>query len=536
MRKFLNNAKAAVDEFSDSPSSGFSQKIISQPHQPSTIRPPGTQDLLRYRFHWGTNLGSIFVLEKWLFGSMFVSSASRDSELAAVTAAVEELGIDGAREKWEAHWRDAVREQDFKWLVREARCTSIRLPIGYFTLGPEWCRGTPFEGVGGVYTNAWGAVREIVARARSWGIGVLLDFHFVYGGANGEAHGSVTGNADLWDSRDNRDSCRQALGWIASQVREMDGVVGVQAVNEATHNATRMYEFYEDVIREIAKWDENIPVYVSDAWDLKTALDWTTSRYRLSGAPRNPVLIDTHRYYTFSDEDRSQDPRQIIGRIGAELSELDGRGGCLGNKGEAQVVIGEWSCVLDGQTWGRVRPDEKDGLVAQFGRSQSQQWQLRSGGSYFWTYKMDWMDGGEWGFAEQTKKQNIVPPHYLALPAQEVRNRIQNAETQREQMAKSARQNHDNYWNSTAPGKQFQHQLYSEGWNIGFSDAQEFFGMRIQGALGQRAAEGGGDRIGCLEIWVKKRLWESGQRGELAWEWEQGFRAGVGGFNQCVGI
>ncbi|CAL3964140.1 unnamed protein product [Diplocarpon coronariae] len=536
MKKLLNKAKAAFDDFSDSASSGLSQKPTSQPNQPSTIGPPSTQDLLRYRFHWGTNLGSIFVLEKWLSGSMFVSSASGDSELAAVTAAVKELGIDGAREKWEAHWRSAVSEQDFEWLSREARCTSIRLPIGYFTLSPEWCRGTPFEGVGEVYANAWGAVRDIVARARSWGIGVLLDFHFVYGGANGEAHGSGTGRADLWDSRENRDSCKRAIGWIASQLREMDGVVGIQAVNEATHNAARMYEFYEDVIREVARWDENIPIYISDAWDLKTALDWTTSRHPFSGAPRNPVLIDTHRYYTFSDEDRSQNPQQIIGRIGAELSELDGREGSLGDKGEAQIVIGEWSCVLDGQTWGRVGPDEKDGLVTQFGRIQSQKWQQRCGGSFFWTYKMDWMDGGEWGFAEQTKKQNIVPPPYLTLPAQEVRHRIQTAEAQRQQMAHGARQNHDHYWDSTAPGKQFQHQLYSDGWNVGFSDAQRFFGMRSEGALGQRAAGEGGDRIGCLEIWVKKRLLESGHRGEFVWEWEQGFRAGVGAFNQCVGI
>lgn len=35
-------------------------------------------------------------------------------------------------------------------MVREARCTSIRLPIGYFTLGEEFCEGTPFEKVASV--------------------------------------------------------------------------------------------------------------------------------------------------------------------------------------------------------------------------------------------------------------------------------------------------------------------------------------------------------------------------------------------------
>ncbi|PVH87315.1 glycoside hydrolase family 5 protein [Cadophora sp. DSE1049] len=537
MKKFLNKAKAAFEELADSDSpSSSSQKPIAQANQPSTIGPPTVLDLLRYRFHWGTNLGSIFVLEKWLSGSMFVGSSSGDHELAAVTAAVNELGIDGARAKWEAHWKNAVSDQDFEWLVKQARCTSIRLPIGYFTLGPEWCRGTPFEGVGTVYVNAWNAVRELVARARGWGIGILLDFHFVYGGANGEDHGSATGKAELWGNRENLERTKQTLAWIAGQARGMDGVVGLQIVNEATHNAEGMYQFYEDVIREVARWDESLPLYISDAWDLKTALDWTNSRHPFSGSPKNPVLIDTHRYYTFSDEDRSQSPQQIIGRLGAELEELNGKEGSLVDRGEAQLIIGEWSCVLDGQTWSRVQPEEKDGLVTQFGRTQSQKWQQRAGGSYFWTYKMDWMDGGEWGFAEQSKKWNITPPQYLMLPAQEVRNRIGTAEARRGELAQTARQNHDNYWNQAAPGKHFEHQLYSEGWNVGFSDALRFFGMRSEGVLGGNVAAEGGDRIGCLEIWVKKRLLESGQRGDFVWIWEQGFRAGVGGFNQCVGM
>jgi hypothetical protein len=87
-----------------------------------------------------------------------------------------------------------------------------------------------------------------------------------------------------------------------------------------------------------------------------------------------------------------------------------------------------------------------------------------------------------------------------------------------------------------SPGKKFEHALYSEGWDLGFTDAQNFFIMRADGALGQRVANYGGDKIGCLEIWVKKRLLESGQNGQFVWEWEQGFRAGVGAFTHCVGF
>ena len=46
------------------------------------------QDVYRYRYHHGTNLGSIFILEKWLFSTMFEESAQGGSELDAVQALV----------------------------------------------------------------------------------------------------------------------------------------------------------------------------------------------------------------------------------------------------------------------------------------------------------------------------------------------------------------------------------------------------------------------------------------------------------------
>lgn len=56
--------------------------------------------------------------------------------------------------------------------------------------------------------------------------------------------------------------------------------------------------------------------------------------------------------------------------------------------------------------------------------------------------------------------------------------------------------------------------MYIEGWEVGFYDALKFFRMRADGALAENVAGEGGDKIGCLEIWVKKRLVESGKRFE----------------------
>lgn len=303
-------------------------------------------------------------------------------------------------------------------------------------------------------------------------------------------------------------------------------------MNEAVHDAKDMYQWYEQVIQEISTVDDTLPIYISDAWALDRALQWTNDRHAFRGnTPRNPVVIDTHKYYTFSDKDRSQSPQEIISRIPSELSELDGKSGSITDRGEGQVVIGEYSCVLDGQTWGRSHSEEKDSLVHQFGHVQSQKWQEKAGGSYFWTWKMAWMDGGEWGFVEQVKKGNVCPPRSLTLSADDIRGWIDYAQSKRQELAANARNGHEGYWNHTSPGQRFEHELYSQGWDVGFSDAQSFFGMRSNRGMSE-----GGDKIGMLDIWTKKRILESGQRGEFLWEWEQGFRAGISNFYNVVGI
>ena len=80
-----------------------------------------------------------------------------------------------------------MTEQDFEWLAKEAKVTSLRVPIGFFTWGPGFCKGTKFEGVKEIYANAWAAVEELVGRARAWETGILLDPHALPRGTMGRA-------------------------------------------------------------------------------------------------------------------------------------------------------------------------------------------------------------------------------------------------------------------------------------------------------------------------------------------------------------
>ena len=51
---------------------------------------------------------------------------------------------------------------------------TVRIPIGYWSLGPAFLQGTPFEAYASVYTNAWARVVRAVNAAAKYKIGVLV--------------------------------------------------------------------------------------------------------------------------------------------------------------------------------------------------------------------------------------------------------------------------------------------------------------------------------------------------------------------------
>lgn len=528
MKKFFDKAKSAINSDHDFPSQ---QQHNQQPlaDRPSSIQAPTEADVIRYRYHHGTNLGSVFILERWLTGSMFPFDAKGSSELTAATAWAKQQGIDKAREGFERHWREYVSDGDLDWLRDVAKCTTVRLPIGYFTLGPPYCEHTPFQSVSAIYQNAWSAVKDLVSRCHQRGIGVLIDMHGLPGGANPQDHsGTDSGKAELWSSHRNLDLATSCICFIAQQARNMENVAAIQIINEAEWDAKGMYDWYSKVLDEVAKIDPTMPIYISDAWDLNRAASWSQARNSIR-SNTNPVVIDTHLYWAFSNDDKRKSPQQITNEVRGKLSALDGKDGSVIDHGAAQAVVGEYSCVLTEDSWAKSQGTPKEQLVREFGNAESQRFQQRAGGSFFWTYRMDWMPGGEWGFKEQTEKKAIVPPSSLTLNSSDIQDRIGNAQRQMQQRQQDAYGAHCHYWDSNHPG-QYEHERFQKGWELGFNDASVFFGMRSQRGLQ------GGDKIGMLDLWVLKRLRESGHGGKFVWEWEQGFRQGVKAFDEGVGV
>lgn len=134
----------------------------------------------------------------------------------------------------------------------------------------------------------------------------------------------------------------------------MDCIVGLQIVNEADWDSPGMYKWYESAISAIGCIDASIPIYISDGWNSSKTLDYIGKKNCLSSpGPSNPVIVDTHFYWAFTDDDKAKSPQQITSEVWSKLCELDGRDGSVVDRGAFQVVVGEYSCVMTEDSWAK---------------------------------------------------------------------------------------------------------------------------------------------------------------------------------------
>lgn len=270
-------------------------------------------------------------------------------------------------------------------------------------------------------------MKLIIKRCHQRGIGTLIDFHALPGGANrGDHSGTNSGKAEFWQSTDYKTLATRCLCVIAHLAQNIEGVVGTQLVNEAEVDAAGSYIWYDEVLAEFSKISSAMPVCVSDAWNLATAVSWAGKKNKTC-ATGNPVVIDTHLYWCFTDTDARKSALQIMAEVQSTLQALDSKEGKVLSDGAAQVVVGEYSCVLADQSWSQDPAISRNDLVRAFGNCQGMHYQRRAGGAYMWTFRMDWMPGGQWGFKQMTDDFAVLPTIWLTLSVEETHGKIAKA-------------------------------------------------------------------------------------------------------------
>ena len=204
--------------------------------------------IFRYRQQQSVNLGSWlvmslypfvvadstssnrFVHEDWMSPSLF--SCASGPKVSELDIAYGWGSAEGARSVLERHWDTWITQSDMDYLAGIG-INTVRLPIGYWNLGPEYCRGTDYDQVSSVYQNSWPRVKRAINMAGKSGLGVLVDLHGAIGSQNGQGHSGISNGATgLFQSQSNMDRTVNVLTFLMREFAPVTNVVGIQMLNE----------------------------------------------------------------------------------------------------------------------------------------------------------------------------------------------------------------------------------------------------------------------------------------------------------------
>ncbi|CDH14840.1 related to Putative glucan 1,3-beta-glucosidase [Zygosaccharomyces bailii ISA1307] len=453
------------------------------------------KDIYRYRYNYGVNLGSLFVLENWIYDDLFGHGGG--SELDAVTSEMKATSASDAGRKLAQHYESYISSIDWAFL-QNAGVTAVRVPIGYWHVGNgKFVDGLPHESVKHVYQSAkpWDFLKQLTATAGGHDIGVLVDLHGLPGGANADSHSGCTiSTASFFhNSGYINQVVNEILPFIAKDICvNNENVIGLQIVNESVfdNKASGQKSYYLKAVKAIQNVDSTLPVVISDGWWPQQWADWV-QKHGLA----TTVVVDSHVYRCFSDGDKAKSAQEITGELSKTLNFP---------KDQADYMVGEFSCVLDSKTWDMTHGDRQK-LVQTFGNTEISVFaENTSWGWFFWTLQFEHGDGGEWGFVPMVNN-SAIPKRPSGAHSIIGDNEI-----------KMFVQQHADYWKDKG-GDHMEHWRYEDGLRSSVADMSAFANFK-------------NSLVGRWYSWKTQRRQQYVKQkgdGEFMWEWEQGYQKGL---------
>ncbi|KAJ3566586.1 hypothetical protein NP233_g6906 [Leucocoprinus birnbaumii] len=353
----------------------------------------------RYRQQQGVNLGSWFVHEQWMTPSLF--RCAKDPKASEIDIAEGWGGR--ARDVLERHWDTFITAQDFNYLA-SIGINTVRIPIAWFTLGPQFMTGTPFEPYVEVYKNAWPRLLRAISQAADAGIGVLVDMHGAPGSQNGQQHSGISdGQINFFNSYDYQWKTIEALKFLVQQLGPVTNVIGIQLLNEPTGHPSleNFYTQATDAIRQSSWYGQRLPVYIHDGFDLNRFVPYINNR-------QDFVVQDHHSYFVFTDDDSRKPSTQHTQDVKGGISNAFWNTAA----GERRnLVIGEWSCALTDESL----KNQKDKILArkEFCTAQMQVYSNVTAGWMFWSFKDEQCDFDP-GWCFQHAVGTVLPSSFFS--------------------------------------------------------------------------------------------------------------------------
>jgi len=325
----------------------------------------------------GVNLGGWLALEKWITPTVFAGSRAEDEYTLC-----QELGKARATARLTQHRETWITADDFKWMAAHG-LSAVRIPVGYAVAEEN----PPF--VSGIETLDW-AFRT----AKAHGIGVLLDLHGVPGSQNGWDHSGRQGQLLWHTSKDNVDHSLRIVSDLAERCKGYDNLLGFQLLNEPRWDVPLeiIKAFYQEAYLRVRRHigSDRGAVVIHDAF---RPLQWTDFMREPEYAN---VILDTHFYQCFNEEDRKRDLHAQVAFAVVERRKL-----LDGIKRQLPCLVGEWSCALPPESLGGRTGFALDAAMRAYAAAQLINYD-NTRGWFFWTYKTE--EGGAWSLRDCVRR------------------------------------------------------------------------------------------------------------------------------------
>lgn len=475
-----------------------------------------TREAFRFRKQRGVNLGAWFVLERWLVPRLFAERAGDTSEADLVRT----LGAERARDLLARHYDSWVTRDDLE-LMRRHGFNTLRLPIGFWHLGADYCALSPeYAPFASVYKGALERIASAIALAAEFDFGVLLDLHGAPGSQNGEAHSGVSRAAGLFDSDAAMKGTIAALCLLARRFAGAANVVGLELLNEP-RDVGALRGFYTRALKALAvvlRDEDAFPIYLSDAWRLEGYAEFLREQ---RDACHFPLVLDAHFYYCHDPSLASRSAAEItldVQSMGAAL-----RGQTWSNYDHRiDVVVGEWSAALKPESLAlsAAQGVATSAALAPFAAAQLEAYTTSCSGWFYWTYRTG-DDDGPWSlrYCLRSGLLTVAAPRF----SEEVYAR---AAQKHDALLRAAIEGMRSYWEGKVPDPEWWR--HEHGWRQGYAAVLRLY--RCGGAeLGLV------DGLCRVEVRQHERYWraQGAQTVRHLWMFRHGW---TGGANKCIEV
>ncbi|KAF5361892.1 hypothetical protein D9756_002033 [Leucocoprinus leucothites] len=501
----------------------------SEAHSDNTL-PPVTnlpesfyqeQDLFRFRKQRGVNLGSWFVLERWISDGPFRSAAQpAQSDLDVARGK-------NAKSILEDHWNNWITEADWAWL-KDRGFNAVRIPIGYYHLAgldPSLLEGTDFHEFTDVFVNAWAKIQEAfelaykpTRRSRQTKSRLPLRHfqrpHLLLLQTQPKPHHTHPNHPP---------HTPQPLPPLTQPTPP--NLIGIELLNEPhPPSDPSLQSWYTTTIKKLRSVDATIPVYIGECWRVDSYADWLVKSGGAGASGTGLTVLDHHLYRCFTSSDistsaqvhaRALDPDsegqgtpQHFSSVSEKLGQVPGGGSGL--------VIGEWSGALNP---GSLQSSTSGGWeeTKQYIDAQLRLYDKTCAGYFFWTFKKQHPGDKGWSLRDAVGAGTFPDRIGLRLTTSSGEISIEPDEVAKAKSATkgAASESHRKWW-SQFPGK-YEHGKFDDGFDKGWDEALRFLTFDLNGRDSL-------SELGFTRAWARRQTKD--HRGNY-WEYEHGFLQAV---------